>query len=85
MTTLTITKAQQDLEGLVDRVSRTRRRVMIRGKRNSAYIISQEELDGIQATLELCAIPGMKESILEGMKEPLENCVSLEELGWDIP
>jgi len=85
MTTITLDKARQDFEGLFDRVSRTQKRVKIRGKKRCAYLISQEELDGIQETLELCAIPGMRESILESMNEPLEDCMTAEELGWDIP
>ena len=89
MTTITLDKARQDLEILVDQVSRSQKRVKIRGKKRCVYLISQEELDGIQETLELSAIPGMRESILEGMKTPLEDCVSLEEIaeefGWNIP
>jgi len=85
MTTITLEKARQDFEGLFDRVCRTKKRVKIRDKRRYVYLISQEELDGIIATAELNAIPGMRESILEGGKEPLEDCISLEELGWEIP
>ena len=83
MTTITLNKARQDFEGLFDRVSRTQKRVKIRAKNRCAYLISQEELDGIQATLELNAIPGMREIIIEGMNTPLEECIPLEEV-WDI-
>jgi len=85
MTTITLEKARNDLEGLFDRVNRTQKRVKIRAKNRCAYLISQEELDGLQETLEICAIPGLKESIIEGLNEPRENCMTLEELGWDIP
>ena len=83
--TTTLEKARNDFEGLFDQVNRTQKRVKIRGKNHCAYLISQEELDGLQATLELSAIPGMVESILEGGKEPFEGCASPEELGWNIP
>jgi len=85
MTTITLDKARQDFEGLFDRVSRTQKRVKVRAKNRCIYLLSQEEIDGIQATLELSAIPGMVESIIEGGNEPRENCVSPEELGWNIP
>jgi prevent-host-death family protein len=83
--TITLEKARDDFEGLFDRVNRTQKRVKIRAKNRCAYLISQEELDGLQATLELSAIPGMVESILEGGKESFEDCVSPEELGWNMP
>ena len=85
MTTITLDNSQQELECFLDRVSRAQERVQIRVKNRFVYLLSQEELDGIQATLELSAIPGMVESILEGGNEPRENCVSPEELGWNIP
>ena len=44
------------------------------------YLISEEDWNAIQETLYLISIPGMKESILEAAKEPVEDCISLEEL-----
>ena len=40
----------------------------------------KEELQSVKETLYLLSIPGMRESILEGMKTPLEECS--EEIGW---
>ncbi|MCL1887498.1 MAG: type II toxin-antitoxin system prevent-host-death family antitoxin [Kiritimatiellaeota bacterium] len=81
--TLTIAKAKQNLDELVETVSNTRTRVKIRGKKNSVFLISQAELDGIIATAELSAIPGMVESILKARKAPPEEFVSLEDFDWD--
>ena len=43
-------------------------------------MISEEDWNAIQETLYLCSIPGMRESILEASKEPLEE--SVKELDW---
>lgn len=40
----------------------------------------KEELHSVKETLYLLSIPGMRESLLEGMKTPLEECS--EELDW---
>jgi hypothetical protein len=44
------------------------------------YSITEMKLIGrdrkIQETLYLTSIPGMKESILEGMAEPIEKCAT---------
>lgn len=49
-------------------------------KRNNAVLISEDDWNSIQETLYLCSIPGMRESILEASKEPLDK--SVEDLGW---
>ena len=54
--------------------------ILIAGKRANAVLLSEEEWRVIQETLFLLAIPGMRESIKEGMAEPLEE--STTELGW---
>ncbi len=43
-----------------------------------------EKIRGIQETLYLLSIPGMKESILAGMNQPIEDCISWEELKWEL-
>ena len=40
----------------------------------------KEDLQAIKETLYLLSIPEMRESIIEGMKTPLEECS--EELDW---
>jgi PHD/YefM family antitoxin component YafN of YafNO toxin-antitoxin module len=43
-------------------------------------LIAEEDWDSIQETLYLTSIPGMRESIINGMKEPLSE--SIKELSW---
>ena len=42
--------------------------------------MSEDDWKAVEETLFLTAIPGIRESILAGMKEPLENCS--EDLDW---
>jgi PHD/YefM family antitoxin component YafN of YafNO toxin-antitoxin module len=50
------------------------------GKRNNAVLVSEEDWSAIQETLYLLSVPGMRESIREGMAAPLDECD--EELDW---
>jgi len=50
-------------------------------KHDEVIIMSKADFLGMQATAELCAIPGMREKLIEGMNTPLNEC---EELEWDI-
>ncbi len=80
MTTLSATEARKCLYSLVDDVAESHDPVQIVGKRNSAVLISEDDWRAIQETLYLTSIPGMRESIEDGIKSPVEECD--EELEW---
>ena len=80
MSVITATAARANLYKLIDSTKNSHEPVIISGKRNNAVLISEEDWNSIQETLYLCSIPGMKESIIEASKEPLED--SVEDLGW---
>jgi len=80
MTSYSASEARKNLYKLVDQVKETHEPIYITGKRNSAYLISEEDWRAIQETLYLDSIPGMRESILEGMNTPAEEMD--EDPGW---
>jgi prevent-host-death family protein len=80
MTTLSATEARKCLYSLVDDVAESHDPVQIVGKRHSAVLISEDDWRAIQETLYLTSIPGMRESIQEGIKSPVEECD--EALEW---
>ena len=80
MTTLTVTEARKSLYSLLDDVAESHKTIQITGKRNSAVLVSGEDWTAIQETLYLTAIPGMRESILKGMRTPIGKCA--KELKW---
>ena len=74
MTTLTATEARANLYKLLDEVAETHQPVLITGKRANAILISEDDWRAIEETLFLLSIPGMRESILEGIQTPLDEC-----------
>ena len=80
MTSYSASEARKNLYKLVDRVKETHEPIYITGKRNSAYLVSEEDWRGVQETLYLLSIPGMRESLIEGMNTPIEEMS--EELDW---
>jgi len=80
MTTLTATAARKSLYNLVDDVAMSHDPIQIIGKRHSAVLVSEDDWRAIQETLYLISIPGMRESIIEGINTPIEECS--EELAW---
>ena len=80
MTTISVTEARTNLYKLVDKTETDHEPILITGKRNNAVLVSEHDWRAIQETLYLVSIPGMRDSILAGMDEPVETCS--EEPGW---
>lgn len=74
MATITATEARARLYRLIDEAARSHQPLVISGKRNNAVLVSEEDWTAIQETLFLVSIPGMRESIQEGMATPVEEC-----------
>lgn len=68
MTVLTASKAKVDLDQIIDQADQSHAPIVITGKRANAVLIAEEDWNAIQETLYLVSIPGMRESILEGMR-----------------
>ncbi|MEY3750816.1 MAG: hypothetical protein RLZZ186_1235 [Cyanobacteriota bacterium] len=80
MGSISASEARRRLFSLIDEVRESHQPVEIHGKRGSAVLLSEDDWRAIQETLVLCAIPGMRESILEGMATPVEELS--EDAGW---
>ncbi len=77
---INITNARKDLYKLIEKVIESHEPVHITGKKGTAVIISEEDWKNIEETLYLTSIPGMRESIIEGMKVDIDECD--EEIEW---
>jgi prevent-host-death family protein len=80
MPTLTATEARSKLYGLIDETTASHEPIIIKGKRGNAVLISEDDWRSIQETIYLLNIPGMRESIRDGLATPVEECT--EELDW---
>ena len=80
MTTLKATKARAILYKLIDEAASSHKPITITGKRSNAVLLSEEDWNSIQETLYLLSIPGMRESIREGLRTPLSKCK--KDIGW---
>lgn len=74
MKTVTATSARADLYNLIDCTLSDHEPVQITGKRGNAVLLSEPDWRAIQETLYLLSIPGMRDSILEGMAVDMNEC-----------
>ena len=80
MTAITVSEARANLYRLIDEAASSHQPLLISGKRNNAVLVSEEDWAAIQETLFLLSVPGMRESIREGMDAPVDECD--EDLDW---
>ncbi|MDA7726823.1 type II toxin-antitoxin system Phd/YefM family antitoxin [Pseudomonadales bacterium] len=80
MTTLNVTEARANLYKLIDDTTVSHEPVVITGKRGNAVLLSEDDWNAINETLHLLSVPGMRESILEGMQESIDGAAT--ELNW---
>ena len=80
MPTVTATEARSKLYRLIDQAASSHEPIVITGKRANAVLISEDDWRAVQETLYLLSVPGMRESIREGLATPIEECA--EDLDW---
>jgi prevent-host-death family protein len=74
MTYLSIHQARSRLSEILGEVTLSHVPVTIGDERHSGVLVSAEDWQAMQETLYLLSIPGMRESIREGMQTPVEEC-----------
>jgi PHD/YefM family antitoxin component YafN of YafNO toxin-antitoxin module len=62
------------LERLREETAAEHKHVLITGRRSNGVLIGEKDWNAIQETLSLLSVPGMCESIREGVATPLEEC-----------
>jgi len=80
MMTLNVTEARANLYKLIDDTTVSHEPVVITGKRGNAVLLAEDDWNAINETLHLLSVPGMRESIVEGMQESTDSASA--ELNW---
>ena len=81
MKSIKATNAREQIYKLIEETVNTNTPIQISSKSGNVIMISEEDWNSIQETLYLISIPEIRESIIQGLTTPIEDCV--EELNWD--
>jgi len=82
MTNINVTSLRKNLFNVLDNTIKFNEAVNVSTKEGNAIIISEEEYNGLLATLELCSNVELKDKIIKGAKTPIEECVNVDEVDW---
>jgi len=75
MKIVTVTEAKEQIDELVNDTNDNHQPILLSGTKKNAILIAEEDRNSIQETLYLYSIPGMVDSIIEGGKTSIEDCV----------
>ena len=73
MKSISINNASKDLNKKIESVNITHEPIYITGEHSSAVLIGEDDWKNIEETLHLLSVPGMRDSIIEGMNTPLSE------------
>ena len=82
MTTTNITNFRKNAFNYVEQTIKYNEPLNISTKEGNAVLLSEEDYSGIMETLYLVSVPGMREKLMDAMKEPLEECVAEDAVEW---
>ena len=74
MKTVTATSARSDLYRIIDSTLNDHEPVQITGKRGNAVLLGESDWRSIQETLYLLGVPGVRDSIVQGMNTSISDC-----------
>ena len=77
-----ITNFRKNIFAILEQTIKYNEPVNISTKSGNAVIISEEDYNGLMETLYLSSIPNIKEKIIDGMNNPLNECIPENEVEW---
>ncbi len=77
-----VTNFRKNIFEILEQTIKYNEPVNISTKSGNAVIISEEDYNGLMETLYLSSIPTMKDTIVNGLQTPIDECLSENEVHW---
>ena len=82
MTNTNATALRNNLFGMLSNAIKYNETINVNTKEGNAVIISEEEYNGMIATLELSTDKELRDKILAGKEVSLDECIGIDEVKW---
>ena len=77
-----ITQFRKNVFAMLENTIKYNEPINISTKSGNAILLSEEEYNGIMATLELSSNAELKTTLFDGMNTPLSECIPEDEVVW---
>lgn len=82
VTSTNATALRKNLFSILSNAIKYNETINVNTKDGNAVILSEEEYNGLIATLELSSDRALRDKILAGKEAPAEECVRIDEVKW---
>ena len=82
MTNTNVTTFRKNLFTLLSNTIKYNEPINVNTKDGNAIVLSEEEYNGLLATLALCEDSRLEAKILAGKAENAEDCIGIDEVEW---
>lgn len=82
MTNINITNFRKDIYELLKQTIKFNEPVNVSTKDGNVVVLSESDYNNLIETLYISSMPELKEDIVKGLKEPLEDCIDENEVKW---
>ena len=79
-----ITQFRKNVFAMLENTIKYNEPINISTKSGNAILLSEEEYNGIMATLELSSNAELKKTLIDGMNTPLSECISEDEVFGEL-
>lgn len=76
MTCLIASEARKSLYKLIDEVAASHEPALIKGKRNTAVLVSIQDWENVEETLLVASNKKLSDSIIDGLNTAFEECTT---------
>ncbi|MDR3052876.1 MAG: type II toxin-antitoxin system Phd/YefM family antitoxin [Coriobacteriales bacterium] len=76
MTTVSVTNFRKNIFSLLSETISHNAPLHVITKEGSAVVLSEEDYNALQETLYISSVPGLRDTIVEAMDTPIEDCIN---------
>lgn len=80
MKNINITNFRKEIYEMLENTIKYNETINISTKNGNAIVMSEEDYNNLMETLYISSIPELKEDIIKGLEEPIEECVDEDEV-----
>ena len=77
-----ITSFRKNVFSMLEQTIKYNEPLSISTKDGDAVLLSAEDYSGLMETLYLVSVPGMREKVMDGLEQPLDECLDEEDVEW---
>ena len=82
MQNVTLAGFQKNMLPIIEQAIKYNEPVNVVTDSGNVILLSDEDYSGMLETINLLSIPGMREKLIDGITEPISDCIPEEKIEW---